>query len=185
MPKRVCENNMKYDLAQKVLMVDKVPEENLARYEFGPELGIPLIYNPNNHEIVETQNSTEVLAPLTTEDTNWDKVLIEILLKCVNNEDSSRNKTVSDFADHFNWLDIDAFFCDNEVMCTQVIIHTSQNCDLSSLDVHQSEYCPQNVAFFLPPPHFLGALATKKDKHEMGIVVINTNLVVKVNLTAV
>jgi len=167
-----------YDLASKVLMVDEVPEENLARYEVDDT--ISLVFNPRENNIVKTSGE-EIFVPMTTNDVNWDYELIKMLIKSVDESDSSRNISAISLDNHDAWLDVASYFDDLDLMCSQVVVHPSRSAEMVLLNVHESELCPKNKAFFLAPPQFVGVLATRKNKQEFGMSVINSKFVVWIN----
>lgn len=167
-----------HNLASKVLLVDEVPDENIARYEVSKS--IALVFNPINNNIFKTSGD-EILVPMTTNDVNWDYKLIKMLIESVDESDSSRNIYAKSLGDHYAWLDVDSYFADLNIICGQVVVHPSRSEEMISLAVHESELCPQNKAFFLASPHFLGVLATRKNKQEFGISVINSEFIVCVN----
>lgn len=168
-----------YDLACKVLCVDEVEVGRLARYEVSG--AIPHVFHSRENNIVKKNGCEEILVPMTTDDVNWDDILIKILIECVDESDTIRNVSAESLDNHFALLDVVSFFEENNLLCTQVVVHPSRATEIPFFDVHESELCPENKAFFLPPPQFLGVLATRKDKQEIGMCVINSQFVVCLN----
>ncbi len=176
-----------YDLVSKVLMVDDVPVDNIARYEWTSSTKDALIFYPEQNKIVNKTGYEEVVVPLTTDDVNWDDFLIQMLIKSVDKSDSTRNLTTTSFDNHDTWLDVSSFFEENKLICYQVVVHPS--CDIHmpcvhmpSINVHKSDLCPKNSAFFLAPPHFMGVFARKKSSQEFGMGILNPHFIVRVNL---
>jgi hypothetical protein len=168
-----------YDLAHKVLLFDEVPVGHLTRYEASDAM--PLVFDSRENNIVKKNGYEDILVPMTTDDVNWDDALIKILIESVDESDTIRNVSAESLDNHFAWLDVASFFEENNLLCTQVVVHPSRATEMPNLDVHESELCPENKAFFLPPPQFLGVLATRKGKQEFGMSVINSQFVVCLN----
>jgi hypothetical protein len=169
-----------YDLASKVLMVDHVPGSLLARYELS-ESSLSLVFWPEQNKIVKISNCEEILVPTTEDDINWDYELIQMLIQSVDESDTIRNISAESLDDHFAWLDVASCFQENELICSQVVVHPSRAVEMPLLDVHESELCPENKAFFLPPPQFMGVLAIRNNKTEFGMSILNSNSVVCFN----
>jgi hypothetical protein len=170
-----------YDLASKVLMVDHVPGSLLARYELSKS-SVSLVFYPRTPSYIEKHfYNLEILVPTTEDDINWDYELIQMLIQSVDESDTIRNISAESLDDHFAWLDVASCFQENELICSKVVVHPSRAVEMPLLDVHESELCPENKAFFLPPPQFLGVLATRNNKTEFGMSVLNSNFVVCFN----
>ena len=171
-----------YDLASKVLMVDHV-DGVLPRYEVDVS-SVSLIFYPRADKksyIEKHFYNNEVLIPTTTDEVNWDYELIQMLIQSVDESDTIRTISAKSLDDHFAWLDVASCFEENELICSQVVVHPSRSVEMPLLDVHESELCPINKAFFLAPPQFMGALATRNNKTEFGMGILNSNFVVCFN----
>lgn len=162
-------------------MVDEVPDENFARYVVSIDT-VSLVFYPRENDIVKKFGSEEILVPMTTENVNWDDELIKMLIESVNESDSSRNISAKNLDDWDAWTKIHSYFDGKDLRCTQVVVHPSRaTTEVPLLNVHESELCPKNKAFFLPSPQFVGVLATRGNKQEFGMGIIYSEFVVCVN----
>lgn len=168
------------ELSKKVLMCDEVPLECLPRYEV-PDDSVSIIYSPMTGNVVKSFGNEEILVPLTKKDVDWDKVLMQMLEKASGPVIQAKSLDDIDLK-----LDVDTHFADMELVCAQVVIHPDNTFESRELDVHETDLCPKNEAYFLPPPAFLGVLATKNFPSEplqTGMSVINSGYVLKAELT--
>lgn len=175
------------ELSKKVLMCDEVPLENLPRYEV-PNDAVSIIYSPMTGNVVKSSGAEEILIPLTKKDVDWDKVLIQMLEKSARVMTSRETKlgiTAKSLDDIDLKLDVDTHFSDLQLICAQVVTHPDNAFESSELDVRETDLCPKDKAYFLPPPQFLGVLATKNFPSEplqAGMSIVNSQYVLEVEL---
>ena len=169
-----------YDLASKVLIVDEVPEDNIARYEVS-QYPVSLVFDPRDKEIYKESDGEEIFVPMTSDDVDWDSELIKMLVKSVEDAGPNRILSTKNLDDDDTWLAVLSYFDKLDLVCKQVVVHPSRAVDMDLIDVHQSELCPKDKAFFLPPFCFVGVLATREDRREFGMLLANTEVVVCVN----
>lgn len=167
-------------------MWDKIPLEVLARYEV-PDDSIAIIYSPMTGNTVKS-SQPEIVIPLTKKDVDWDKTLIEMLKKSTRVMTSRETKlgiSAKTINDIDLKLDVDAHFAELALICSQVIVHPDNAVGINELDVHETDLCPKDKAYFLPAPQFLGVLATKdfpSEPTQVGMSILNSQYVLDVEL---
>jgi len=168
-------------------MWDDIPLGNLARYEV-QEGTVSIIYSPMSGSLVKSSGNPEMVIPLTTKDVDWDKVLIDMLEKSTRVMTSRETKlgiTAESLDDIDLKLDVDTHFSDLQLICAQVVKHPDNAFESRELDVHETDLCPKDKAYFLPPCQFLGVFATKNFPSEplqAGMSIINSQYVLEVEL---
>jgi hypothetical protein len=174
------------ELCNKVLMRDELPLDNLARYETQDQ-AISIIYSPMTGKIVMSAGQEEMVIPLTKNDIDWDQVLMDMLEKSTSMRPEKETIKGESIDDINIMLDVDSRFSDMELICTQVVVHPDNAKELPSLEVHETDLCPKDKAYFLPSPMFLGVIATKQfpvEPIQVGMSVINSQYVLGVDLKA-
>lgn len=155
------------ELYKTILLHDYLPYDCLSpRYE--SELNAPkLFYNPDS-ECVERQNDgEEVIVPTTSKEVNWEKVLFDLLLESA--KPTPEDKEVP------HEIMAAAFFEEKELLCENVVKHPSNKYTpiMDDLNVYESEFCPKNSIFFLPPAQYFGVFPETAGKRERGMAIIN------------
>jgi hypothetical protein len=177
-------------LTEKILFADVLNENQLARYEINGSRYLTY----HNGTIADRKTKSifrfvickelgdeEVLVTTTEDEVNWDEVLMEMLIKSVPETNEDRNITSEKLNDPLCLFKIQAQFEKKDIVLRQVVVHPSKYVDMPmySFDIIQSELCPVDSAFFLPPPQFLGVLVLKKS--ETGIGLLNPDFVIRLN----
>jgi len=172
------ENTIK-KLTEKILCTDVLNENQLGRYIVNGSRCLTY----HNGKIVEETGGEEVLISTTEDEVNWDEVLMEMLIKSVPETNEDRNITSEKLNDPLCILDAQSYIESRDVMLGQVVVHPSKyvNMPMYSFDIIQSELCPVDSAFFLPPSQFLGVHVLKKS--ETGVGLLNPDFVVRMNFT--
>lgn len=158
------------ELYKTILMYDKLPQRRLARYQTKQPTP-KLTYLTDSESIREEVGYEETLVLTTPKETNWEKVLLDLLMK-------SAKPTPEDKEIPYEIM-ASAFFVEQEVICTNVIKHPSNKYTpiMDDLNVYESEFCPKNSIFFLPPAQFLGVFPETHNKEERGMAILNSNFV--------
>jgi hypothetical protein len=84
---------------------------------------------------------------MTTDDVNWDDALIKILIESIDESDTIRNVSAESLDNHFAWLDVASFFEENNLLCTQVVVHPSRATEIPNLDVTNQNFALKTKLF--------------------------------------
>lgn len=168
---------------EHILLHDKLAEHVIPRYEVEPKDN-HLVFNPHTYTIVKHTEASEIVIPLVDDkNLNWDKILVYMLEACAKLNDAPKIQTTNLNYEGVFRLDIDSYFEEQKLIASSVLVNPiNEYYMLLPLEkVVTSDWCPENVAFFLPPSAFLGVYVERGQ--ENGIGIINTKYVLRVELT--
>lgn len=165
---------------EQVLMCDEIPSGNIARYELMDDV-VAIVYSPRTQKIVRAAGA-EILVPETneSEDESWDNVLMMLLDKSTKPERVMSAKSIDDAE---LLTKVNRVFDDMEIYDWQVIVNPLSAKPIDELNMIESTICPQDRAYFVPMPAFLGVVPTR-NKKPTGMSVINPHLVITIDLKA-